>query len=110
MYGPVDLRHDMMAAALRHFGAHQFEHMRRFHEKIRRRVDNESPRVRVPDAQDPQVNARGLERGLGAQGILVVVAVVLCGRPEMDDGVVSTELGLEMVPRDDHNSSDGPGQ
>jgi len=91
----IDLPHDVMAATFGQLGSHQFEYPRRLREEIGCRVDDEAPRVRFPDAQDPHVNFCGLDCRLGPQRILVVVPVIQRRRPQVNHCVVAPQFVAE---------------
>ena len=81
-----------MAAAFGQLGPHQLEHARRFREEIGCGVDDKSPRVYFPDAQNPQIYRCGFDRCLGPQRIPPVVPVLEGRRAKVDDRVVPPEF------------------
>jgi hypothetical protein len=84
-----------MAAAFGQLGPHHVKHSRRFGEEIGCRVDDKSPRVPFPDAQDPQVYRRSFDRRFGAQRISSVVTVLKGWSTQMNHRVVPQEFVRE---------------
>jgi len=84
-----------MAAAFGQLGPHQLEHARRFREEIGCGVDDKSPRVCFPGAQNPQIYRCGFDRRLSAQRIPSVVTVLEGWRAKVNDRIVAAKFVSE---------------
>jgi hypothetical protein len=86
---------DMSPTALGQLAAKDLERPCGLVEELGGRLDNEPSGVSIPGLDDSRVNVGCGTGRLCPERILVVVAVLLRGRAQVDDSVVSTELYLE---------------
>ncbi len=85
----------MAPAARRQLASNDLDGPRGLRQKITRRQDLEAPRMTRPCLRDPYIDGMGLDGGLDAEWILLVVSIDERRRAKVDHRVVTRQLVLE---------------
>ena len=85
-----------MFTALRCFISEYLKRSSCFCEEVCGGFHDEAARMPLPHPSDPYINCRGLLGVLDSQRVAVIVAAINWRRSKVNDGVVSTELFIQI--------------